>query len=281
VLLFPDTFNEFFHPTVADAAVEVLEHAGCDIVLPAAPLCCGRPLYDYGLLDQAKRRLRRALSVLKDEIARGTPMLVLEPSCAAVFRDELVNLYPHDEDARRLSRQTFTLPELLDRLPDYAPPHFAGSPPQRALVQTHCHQHALLQPEMEELWLKKMDAAPKNADAGCCGMAGSFGFESRHDRVSMAVGERKLLPEVRRAPADTIIVADGFCCREQIRQATPRRGLHLAQVLLMAERGQAVGRHPERDFPQPAASRGLYTGVFAVLAVAAALWGLRRAILPR
>ena len=280
VLLFPDTFNNFFHPEVAKAAVEVLEAAGCNIALPQRPLCCGRPLYDYGFLDQARRRLRHAIEGLRDEISDGIPMLVLEPSCAAVFRDELVNLFPHDEDARRLSRQTVTLPEFLSDLDGYQPPRFRS--PRQALLQVHCHQHALLRPETEKSLLEQMGIECEQLDAGCCGMAGSFGFEKRHYAVSAAVGERKLLPQVRQAPSRTLIVADGFSCREQIGQMSPRRGLHLAQVIALAQREAVAGSpsgvlaRPERAFPQPAASRKPYLLAAAALVGLGAIWLSRR-----
>ncbi|MGH9466964.1 MAG: (Fe-S)-binding protein, partial [Terriglobales bacterium] len=275
VLLFPDTFNDFFHPQVAQEAVAVLQRAGCEVVLPPEPLCCGRPLYDYGLLEQAKRRLRQTLSVLHEEIAAGTPMLVLEPSCAAVFRDEMVNLFPHDEDARRLSRQTCTLPELLERLQGWEPPRLADGK-TAAMVQIHCHQHALLQPEIEARVLARMGVEVEQLDAGCCGMAGSFGFENSHYGISRAVGERRLLPAVRNAPSSTLIVADGFSCREQIQQLTGRRGLHLAQVLELAARNVEPGARPERHFAQRAASRGPYLAAGAALAAGLALWSYKR-----
>jgi len=235
VLLWPDTFNDHFHPEIPEAAVEVLERLGFGVEIPRHPLCCGRPLYDYGMLRLAKRRLREILTELRDEIRAGTPIVALEPSCAAVFRDELVNLFPDDEDARRLSQQVFLLSELLvkekalDRLPELR---------RRAVLHVHCHQKALVPRDGEKEVLEALGLDLEILDSGCCGMAGAFGFEEgEHYRVSMQCGERVLLPAVRKAQEDTLVLADGFSCHEQITQGTGRRPLHLAQVLRMAYEG--------------------------------------------
>jgi FAD/FMN-containing dehydrogenase/Fe-S oxidoreductase len=236
VILWPDTFNNFFHPSVAIAATEVLEAANCDIVVPRQPFCCGRPLYDYGFLRQAKRQLRQILRGLRPHLTAGTPIVVLEPSCLAVFRDELVNLFPGDEDAKRLSRQAVLLSEFLrKRLSGYEPPRLNRD----VMLHGHCHHKAIAKLDDEEAILTQMGVRLESLDSGCCGMAGSFGFEADHYDVSMQVGELVLLPAVRRGGADTLIVADGFSCREQIRQGTSRRALHLAEVLQL---GMDVGR---------------------------------------
>jgi FAD/FMN-containing dehydrogenase/Fe-S oxidoreductase len=234
VLLFPDTFNNFFRPATARAGAEVLESAGFRVTVPREVLCCGRPLYDYGMLGLARKFVRGVLDGLRREIQEGTPIVVLEPSCAAVFRDELLGLFPDDEEAKRLSSQTYVLSEFLRRnAPGYRPPAFHGA----AIVQGHCHQRALMKMTDEEELLRQMGVEVAALDSGCCGMAGAFGFErGEHFDVSMRCGERLLLPEVRRAPADTLIVADGFSCREQILQATGREPFHLAEVLRMALR---------------------------------------------
>jgi Fe-S oxidoreductase len=228
VLLFADTFNKFFQPGTARAAVEVLEAAGFRVTVPGPVLCCGRPFYDYGMLGLARHALEKILTALKEEIRAGIPMVVLEPSCAAVFRDELPALFPVDEDARRLSAQTHVLSELLRRkAPGYRPPLLS----RRAIVQAHCHQQAILRTADEEELLHQMGLEVTMLDSGCCGMAGAFGFEKEHYDISVAVGERALLPAVRRADADTLIVADGFSCREQIRGLAGRSALHLADVI--------------------------------------------------
>jgi len=231
VILWVDTFNNHFHPETIRAALDVLRSAGYSVTIPGRALCCGRPLYDFGLLDRAKRYLRSIMSDLGGAIDAGVPIVVLEPSCASVFRDELRNLFPSDARATRLSRQAFLLSEFLEsgRL-SYDPPRFA----RRVLVHGHCHQKALMKMSHVEAVLRKMGTTLDVPDAGCCGMAGAFGFEAGKFAISQAIGERRLLPAVRAAAPDTLIVADGFSCREQIEQATGRRALHLAEVLRMA-----------------------------------------------
>jgi Fe-S oxidoreductase len=231
VILWPDTFNNYLHPAPLQAAVEVLEAAGYQVVVPEQPLCCGRPLYDFGMLDTAKRLLRQVLNSLEPEINAGIPIVGLEPSCVAVFRDELTNLFPHDERAMRLKKQTFVLSEFLERKAK----HFQLPQLQRkAVVHMHCHHRAILRTGPEEAVLKKLGLNYTVLDSGCCGMAGSFGFEKDHYEVSIASGERVLLPAVREADQGALIIADGFSCREQIAQTTERRALHLAEVIQLA-----------------------------------------------
>ncbi|HEX3244635.1 MAG TPA: FAD-binding and (Fe-S)-binding domain-containing protein [Chloroflexota bacterium] len=228
-ILWADTFNNHFHPRTATAAVRVMEAAGYQVRVPGQPLCCGRPLYDYGMLDLAKRQLRQILETLREDIRAGTPIVVLEPSCAATFRDELPALLPRDEDALRLSSQTLLLSEFLERA-GYEPPKFGA----QALVHGHCHHKSLMRMDAEMSVLRKLGVKAEVLDSGCCGMAGAFGFERDHYEVSVAVGERVLLPAVRAASPDTLVIADGFSCREQIRQLTNRRAYHLAEVLAKA-----------------------------------------------
>ncbi|HEY1294263.1 MAG TPA: FAD-binding and (Fe-S)-binding domain-containing protein [Chloroflexota bacterium] len=240
VLLWPDTFNDHFHPETARAAVAVLEAAGFRVRVPSGWLCCGRPLYDYGMLDLATRHLRRILKVLHEPIRAGMPVVVLEPSCASVFLDELLNLFPRDENARRLSQQTFLLSEfLVEKAPHFYPPKLEG----RAVVQGHCHHKSIMKMDAEEDVLQRLGLDCTVLDSGCCGMAGAFGFETGdHYEVSVKAGERVLLPAVREAAHDTLIIADGFSCREQIEQRTGRRGVHLAEVLHMALQSGSISR---------------------------------------
>jgi hypothetical protein len=202
------------------------------VEVPRGALCCGRPLYDFGMLGRARRLLRRVLAALRPRIAAGVPLVVLEPSCAAVFRDEMLGL-PDDEEARRLAGQTFTLGEFLQRRAgDLRLPELR----QQAVVHEHCHHRMVLGTDGERQLLSRLGLEWRALDSGCCGMAGAFGFERAHYEVSVQVGERVLLPAVRGARPDTIIIADGFSCRQQIAQHTERRALHLAQVLQMALR---------------------------------------------
>jgi FAD/FMN-containing dehydrogenase/Fe-S oxidoreductase len=231
VLLWPDTFNNYFIPDTAKAAVDVLETAGFRVALPRANLCCGRPLYDFGMLDRAKRLLVDILDALAPEIGAGIPLVVLEPSCAAVFRDELKNLFPKDDRAQRLSQRTLLLSEFLEReAKHFQLPKLA----RKALIHGHCHHKSVMKMTDEEAVLRKMELDFHAPAPGCCGMAGSFGFEKDKYEVSVAIGELELLPAVRKAPPDCLIIADGFSCREQIAQCTDRHALHLAEVIQMA-----------------------------------------------
>ena len=227
VILWADTFNNFFRPQVSVAALEVLRATGLRVGVPRGALCCGRPLYDFGLLDRAKAYLRAIMRQLGDEIDGGRPIVVLEPSCASVFRDELRNLFPDDRRAMRLAAQTMLLSELLAATDGYTPPRIA----RRVLLHGHCHQKAIMTMTHEEALLRRAGAEVIAPDAGCCGMAGAFGFSAETYRVSMAIGERALLPAVRASSDRTLIVADGFSCAEQIRHGTGREALHLAQLL--------------------------------------------------
>jgi FAD/FMN-containing dehydrogenase/Fe-S oxidoreductase len=231
VLLWPDTFNNYFLPSTAKAAVEVLESAGYEVILPQANLCCGRPLYDFGMLDRAQSLLLEILDALSPAIEAGIPVVGLEPSCIAVFRDELLNFFPHDERAQALARQTFLLSEFLDsNSGNSLLPRFE----RKALLHGHCHHKSIMKMTAEESLLRRMGIDFQAPAPGCCGMAGSFGFEHDKYDISMAIGELELLPAVRKAPADWLIIADGFSCREQIAQGTGRHALHLAEVLQMA-----------------------------------------------
>ncbi len=231
VILWADTFNNHFHPQHAKDAVEALEYLGFEVCVPKASLCCGRPLYDYGMLTLAKKMLKQIMEELKHEILDGTPIIGLEPSCISVFRDELTNLFPSDINAKRLKNQTFMLSEFLyHNLKDYKfkPLH------KKALIQGHCHHKSVIHFEYEQEILKRLGLDFQILDAGCCGMAGSFGFEKDHYDISLKAAERVLLPAIRNAPPETLIIANGFSCKEQIEQATGRKVLHFSQVLKMA-----------------------------------------------
>jgi len=249
VLLWPDTFNNHFHPGTANAAAEVLAAAGYEVILPRKRLCCGRPLYDWGFLGMAKSLLRETMDALRPELEEGIPIVGLEPSCVSVFRDELPNLFPNDDTAIRLSKAVKTLPEFLLH-ENVALPKLQG----KALVQAHCHHKAVLHFDDEEQLLKKIGLDVDHPDSGCCGMAGAFGFEKEKYEISMRVGERVLLPAVREAARDTIIVADGFSCREQIAQSTGREALHVAQVLHMAMHESTTAELPERRYAEKPAT---------------------------
>ena len=231
VLLWADTFNDHFHPETAKAAVRVLEHLDFQVILPAKRVCCGRPLYDFGMLDLAKRYLEDTLATLKTQIDAGTPMVVLEPSCCSVFRDELRQMMPSRNEAKNLAAQTFTLSEFLDRR---VAPSRLPKLRRKAIVQAHCHHHAIVRFDAEENIMKGMGLDYEILKSGCCGMAGSFGFEKDKFEVSQACAERVLMPKVREADPTTLILADGFSCKTQIAQNGERRAIHLAEALALA-----------------------------------------------
>ncbi len=283
VLLWPDTFNNHFYPETAQAAVEVLEDAGFRIEIPQQSLCCGRPLYDFGMLRLARRQLRQILDALRPYVRGGVPIVGLEPSCVAVFKDELTNLFPNDEDARRLNEQTFIFSEFLEKkAEDYQPPKLG----RKAVVHGHCHHKAIMGMSDEEKVLAKLGLDYEVLDSGCCGMAGSWGYEKGdHYEVSMKAGERVLLPAVRSADKDALIVTGGFSCRSQIEEATDRRALHVAQVMQMALRN---GSGPPEDYPEsgffekkpsrPRVRSAALLGAGAVLTGGALAWVAKKAM---
>ena len=229
VILWADTFTNHFEPQVGVAAIRLLSGAGFAVTIPQKRLCCGRPLYDYGFLGLARRYLERVLGALREDIRRGTPVVGLEPSCVAVFRDELTKLMPNDEDAKRLAKQTFHLAEFLREHADgYRPPSLTG----RVLLHGHCHGRATGAFEHEQRILEEAGATVDAPDTGCCGMAGAWGYERAHFDVSRACAERVLLPAVRDAAPQTPIVAGGFSCRSQVAQLGPgRRAVHIGELL--------------------------------------------------
>ncbi|MFE9656461.1 FAD-binding and (Fe-S)-binding domain-containing protein [Micromonospora sp. NPDC006431] len=282
VLLWPDTFTNHFHPGIAQAAVEVMEAAGWRVRVPDQAVCCGLTWISTGQLGVAKRVLQRTVDVLRPHLRAGTPVVGLEPSCTAVFRSDARELFPDDEDVSRLRKQTVTLAELLhDHTPGWQPPQL----PVHTLIQTHCHQHAILGTAADQAVLAKAGAQPEFLDSGCCGLAGNFGFEAGHYEVSEACAERVLLPAVRDAADTDVILADGFSCRTQVEQgaAAGRTAIHLAELLRAGLHGDPVTARPERQWARrperpSRATRLLATGVvgLAALAPAVALAAWRR-----
>jgi Fe-S oxidoreductase len=227
LVLWSDTFTNYFHPEAGRAAVAVLERLGYHVTVPPQR-CCGRPLYDSGLLESAREHLEGVFASFPGEERDDTPIVVLEPSCFAVFRDEAVNLCGEWPIARALAKRAILFTEFVR-------PHLErGELPRLsndALAHVHCHQRAIVGAEPTAAALRAAGMKVNVPDAGCCGMAGSFGFDKAHYQVSLDIGERVLLPLVRAAPPSTTIVADGFSCREQVLHATGRRARHFAEVL--------------------------------------------------
>jgi FAD/FMN-containing dehydrogenase/Fe-S oxidoreductase len=228
VVLWPDTWNDAFYPEVLHASARVLAAAGYHVELPRRRLCCGRPLFEYGWLEPARKQWMRTFETLGDEIVDRTPVVSVEPSCASSFRDELRSLFPDQSGARLLSEQTRTLGELLAEI-DWQPPPAAGA----LLFHGHCHERAVLSPDREIGLLERMGHEVTRLDAGCCGMAGPFGFQTDKYDVSVALAERALLPAMRRSP-EVPLVTDGFSCREQVRQLAGVRPRHVAEVIAEA-----------------------------------------------
>ena len=234
VLLWPDTFNNYFHPEPLKAATRVLEAAGCRVRIPERRICCARPLYAEGMLDLARHQLRKTMTTLAPLMARQVPIIGLEPSCLSSFRDEVAALFPGDGRATYLQQNSFMLSEYLQQL-DWQPPRLE----RRALVHGHCHHHAVIGMQSEREMLERLGLDFELLDAGCCGLAGSFGFNAQHYAVSLRIAEHQLLPKIRAAAADSLVVSNGFSCRQQIEQCTGREVLGLAELLDRALRQQA------------------------------------------
>ncbi|HZL33696.1 MAG TPA: FAD-binding and (Fe-S)-binding domain-containing protein [Tepidisphaeraceae bacterium] len=293
VVLFADTFNNYYKPHTLIAAVDVLEDAGFRVEVPMANMCCGRPLYDYGFLGVARKWAQDLLLKLRPWVQASVPIVILEPSCWAMFKDELMSILPpQNEDAIRLKSLAYVLSDFLKaKAPKYRIPRLA----RKALLHGHCHQKALDRLDdktfgelkEEKDILKEMGVEFDMPMTGCCGMAGAFGYEpGDHYEVSVKNGERVLLPKVRQRPDSDLIIADGFSCREQIEQDTDRHGLHLAEVIQLAIQHGPTGpntRRPEDIMLQQRRSAqirgGLRTAAFvaagALLGTAVA-WKLSR-----
>jgi Fe-S oxidoreductase len=282
VVLFPDTFNNHLHTDVGVACVEAIEAAGWQVIMPPGHVCCGRPLYDYGFLDAAQRYLLRVLGDLREEIRAGTPVVGMEPSCLAVFKDELTKMLPHDDDAARLSSQAYHFAEFFD--------HFGIEVPKtagKALLWGHCHHRATGGIEPEQRVLEAMGFEVEEVSGGCCGLAGSWGFEDGKYDISMECGEHALLPAVREASPDTAVVANGFSCKTQVADAgVGRRALHVGQIMQMALHGEGrtskpedarILRKPKPKLPRRAL-RTLVPAALALTAGAGGFLGARRAL---
>ena len=246
VVLWVDSFTRAFSPRAAEAAIAVLEDAGYEVVMPQDEACCGLTWITTGQLTGARRRLRTLLDILTPFVEQGLPIVGLEPSCLAVLRSDLLDLLPEDPRSQRLADATRTVAEILLESESrtgspWTPPDLTDTV---AVVQPHCHQHAVLRFEADEELLRRCGAVTTQL-AGCCGLAGNFGMERGHYDTSVAVAELQLLPALRDAPEGSVFVADGFSCRTQAEQLAQVRGTTLMQ--LFAER--IAARHSEDRFP--------------------------------
>jgi len=230
VVLWADTWNNYYHPQTLVAAEKVLTAAGFRVQVPRGHICCGRPLYDFGLLGAARVYLAKVLDRVAPQIEAGLPFIFLEPSCASVFKDELLELFPCDERAQKLSKLVWLLADwLAAKAPEFATGRLEGA---HVLVHGHCHHKAVFGgPGNEIALLRQAGATVEPIQSGCCGMAGPFGFEADKFEVSKAIARDGLLPAVEAAGPLTVVVADGFSCREQISQLGHREAMHFAEVL--------------------------------------------------
>lgn len=229
--------------------MQVLEAAGWRVRVPDQQVCCGLTWISTGQLHTAKRVLRRTIDVLRLHLRAGTRSVALEPSCPAVFRSDAIELFPDGQDVRKLREQTVTLAELLhDHTPGWQPPAVSRT----ALIQTHCHHHAIIGTDADQAVLRRAGVDARFLDSGCCGLAGNFGFEAGHYEVSEACAERVLLPALRDADPDDVVLADGFSCRTQIEQgdSNGRQAVHLAELLRAGLTGDHAGERPERQWAQ-------------------------------
>ncbi|MEU6514975.1 FAD-binding and (Fe-S)-binding domain-containing protein [Streptomyces sp. NPDC046978] len=281
VVLWPDTFSTYFHPSIAISAVRVLEDAGFRPAVPTEPVCCGLTWISTGQLTVAGKVLRRTLKALRPYLEAGTAVIGLEPSCTAVLRSDVSELMPGDQDVQRLAGQVRTFAEqLVHHAPAGWQPPALG---RQATVQTHCHQHAIMKFDADRELMRRAHLDADVLDEGCCGLAGNFGFERGHHDLSMAVAEQGVLPAVRAAAPDGLVLADGFSCRTQIEQGdTGRRALHLAEVLALGLEGNLPGQDPERLAERPfrpsLAARCATTAGAAALTAAAATAAGHRAL---
>jgi FAD/FMN-containing dehydrogenase/Fe-S oxidoreductase len=227
VVLWPDTFTNNFHPGIGKAAVQVLESAGFRVEVPPVPLCCGLTWISTGQLGVAERVLRRTARALGPRLRAGVPVVALEPSCAAVFRADAPELLSGNPLVERLASGTHSLAEFLLR---HGPPDLTGDG-RAAIAQPHCHQHAIWGFDADRRLLERAGVRVDVLDAGCCGLAGNFGFERGHYELSTAVAELGVWPAVRDAAPGTTVLADGFSCRTQIEAGTEARPRHLAELL--------------------------------------------------
>lgn len=274
VILFPDTFNNRLHTDVGVACVEAIEAAGWRVVMPTGHICCGRPLYDYGFLDVAEHYLHDVLRQLRSEIRAGTPIVGMEPSCLAVFKDELKKLLPHDDDdADRLARNSYHFAQFFTEFDLGLPKVSSNGSAARALLWGHCHQRATGGVDADQQVLQKMGIDVQPVSGGCCGLAGSWGFEQGKYQLSLDCGEQALLPAIRQN-SDALVVANGFSCQTQIRDSGTANALHLGQIMAMANTSADIGSTSPPARPEPdSRTRATRIAVPVAAASAAALAG--------
>jgi len=240
VLLFNDTFNTYYYPQTAIAATKVLEAAGFEVLLPGHK-CCGRPMLSKGMVDEAIKAAKDTVDRLAPFAEVGIPIVGLEPSCLLSMRDEYLYLLPDDKRVQMVADNAFTFEEFIAQLVDKGELNIEFTDdPRDLLLHGHCHQKSLTGTGSSKTILSQPPGySVSEVDSGCCGMAGAFGYEAEHYDISIAMAERRLLPAVREAGDEAIIVAAGASCREQIMHGTGRTALHPAEVLYRAMKSTA------------------------------------------
>jgi Fe-S oxidoreductase len=243
VVLFNDTFNTYNDPHITIAAVQVLEAAGYEVLLPGHR-CCGRPMISKGLVNQARRAAQDTVAKLTPYVEKGIPIVGLEPSCLLSLRDEYLYLLPGDSRAKEVAENSFLFEEFIAKLAEAGELKLSfKTAPAKVLLHSHCHQKSLVGSAPGKLVLSLPGYSVEEVDSGCCGMAGSFGYEKEHYDISLAMAERRLLPKVREQSEDTIIAAAGTSCRQQILHGSGRLALHPAEILqkaLVEYRGRSL-----------------------------------------
>jgi Fe-S oxidoreductase len=253
-ILFRDTFTTYCHPEIADAALKALHALGVDVRVPPYR-CCGRPLISQGLLDSARALARRNTDALHAAASSGEPIVFLEPSCLSAVREDAPDLLRGEqkEKARTVARASVSFEEFVNRAWSPDLPLAPNDGPREILLHGHCHQKAMgLMPHLRELAARIPSAAVVDLDAGCCGMAGSFGYAREHYEVSKAIGERRLLPAARAMKHGSVLVAPGTSCREQVAHFTGVRALHPAELVALSV-APAQGSRPPARGPERAA----------------------------
>jgi Fe-S oxidoreductase len=250
VVYFQDTFTTYNYPRIGMAAVALLEAAGFEVIVEERRACCGRPMLSKGLVGDARKVARKNVAVLAPYAKKGIPIVGTEPSCILTLRDEYRDLLPHDQDVATVAGRCFMLDEFLanlDRDGDLGISWKAEAGPE-VLFHGHCHQKALIGVGPTLAILKTAGCTANESGAGCCGMAGSFGFETEHYDVSRLIGEDRLFPAIQQTPATTVIAVAGVSCRQQIEHFTDRAPRHFAEIL--ADR-IAPGHAYQARQPQP------------------------------
>lgn len=232
VVYFHDTFTEYNYPRIGIAAVQLLEAAGYEVIIEHRRTCCGRPMLSKGLLTDARRAAARNVDVLAPYAKAGIPIVGTEPSCILTLRDEYVDLLPGDENVETVASHSYMIDEFLAKLAKTGRLGVGWkTDAQPVMFHGHCHQKALIGMGPSMAILKAAGCAATESGAGCCGMAGSFGYEAEHYDVSRKIGEERLFPAVAEQGAETLIAVSGVSCRQQIEHFTERKTVHIVEVL--------------------------------------------------